>query len=520
MRTVRRLLSLLMLLPSVLMQLPSSLMLPVMALVTTACERSPRPEAAAPTGPPRLLVLASQIGYVEPCGCTVDLTLGGIDRLATVVDAERAKGPTAVLVVGPTLFEGPPPAHRVPQDEAKAELIARSLEKIGVAAFVPGAADLARGPTFFDAVRRTWRAPDVTANVAGGAGRVLELGDTRIGVFGLAASGARVPGGVATDPAAAAEAEAARLRAAGAHVVVALAALPRRDLRRLARRVKAVDLWILGEHPNELSTASPAGKGYLIEAGDRARNLGRVVLLDAARPGPLTDPAGDAARAQKALELQLQMRADLYERTGDAALEAGLTALKQQLAALEHPVAHGKRFEYTLLPVDRGVTPRPDVAAWLAAYQQSLKALNLAAAGDVLPVPEGESSYVGDVNCRDCHKEAYALWQSTPHGRAWRTLDDAEKTFDAECVGCHVTGWQKPGGSVLGKVVGRENVQCEACHGPGSKHVETGGDEHETRRLVPEEVCRGCHHPHHSPTFDYATYRPKILGEGHRARAE
>ena len=62
------------------------------------------PTADGPNGPPRILILSSPIGYIEPCGCTVDLLLGGIDRVAATVVAERKKGPTAVVVVGPHLF--------------------------------------------------------------------------------------------------------------------------------------------------------------------------------------------------------------------------------------------------------------------------------------------------------------------------------------------------------------------------------------------------------------------------------
>ncbi len=488
----------------------------VLALLALGCGSKAKPEAEAPGGPPRLLVLSSQIGYIEPCGCTVDLLLGGIGRIATLVEAEREKGPTAVLVVGPHLFEKAPPEDRVAQEEAKARLIGRSLQAIGVDAVVPTAAELVRGRPFYEAVRGDFTAPDVTVN-AGGVGRLLTLGDLKVGVFGLAAAGAEVPGGTATDPQPAAEAEAARLRAEGAHVVAALGAMPKRDLRRLARQVNAVDLWILGDDPDELDVVSPAGAGYLIEAGDRGRNLGRVVLLDAAQDGELTDPAGDAARARKALELQLQMRTSMYQRTQDPALEPAIAELKAKLADLDYAAGKGKRLEYDLIPVTKGTVPRPDVAAQVAAYQETLKTLSLAADSTPPPVPEGKSGYAGSAACVDCHEEAHALWKSTPHGKAWQTLVDANKTFDPYCVSCHVTGWQQPGGAVLGNNELLRDVGCESCHGPGAKHVEVGGDEYWTKRKVPEAVCRTCHNEHHSPKFDYATYLPKILGPGHRA---
>lgn len=150
-----------------------------------------RPQTATPPtgdGPPRLLVLSSTIGYIEPCGCTVDLTLGGIDRIAHLVATERAAGPTAVLVVGPHFFEKTPEAHRVAQEEAKARLIAQSFAHIGVDAVAPTATDLALGADLYRALRQTFTAPDVTANVPDGAGALLDVGDVRVGVLGLAAA--------------------------------------------------------------------------------------------------------------------------------------------------------------------------------------------------------------------------------------------------------------------------------------------------------------------------------------------
>ncbi len=487
------------------------------ALALTACGSAPE-EAQAPESAPRLLVLSSTIGYIEPCGCTVDLLLGGIDRITTLVREERSQGPTAVLVVGPHLFEKAPEAHMVGQEEAKARLIARALRNIGVDAVVPTATELVRGVDFHKVLWKAGALPDVTANVPNGQGRVLTLGSVKVGVFGLAASGADTPAGTPSDAAAAARSEAARLRAEGAHVVVALGALPRAELRPLAQAVEGVDLWVLGDHPEERTAVSPAGGSYLLEAGDRARNVGRVVLHEATKPGKLADPAGDAARARKALELQIRMRNQMYSRMRSPALAETIAEMKRELAALEAPTVSGKRLEYTLVPVTKEITQDPEVQGWVTAYNAELKRINLAAAGKAPPVPEGGSGYAGAAECVDCHEEAQKVWAATPHARAWQTLEQAGKTFDAACVSCHVTGWRKPGGSVLGGTERLEGVQCEVCHGPSAKHVEVGGDEDSVERGAAEAVCVGCHNEHHSPKFDYATYLPKLLGPGHEAR--
>ena len=466
------------------------------------------------SGPPRVLILSSTIGYIEPCGCTIDLLSGGIDRIAATVAAERAKGPTAVVVVGPHLFERAVSDHRAAQEEAKAELIARSLHRMGVDAVVPTATELVRGAAFYADLATRYPPPDVTANLPQGRGKVIQLGALRLGVLGVVAEGAVVPGGAATDPMVAAAAEAKRLRAAGAHVVLGLGALDRRAVRKMAKRIPEIDLWALGDHPREGTQVSPVRGRYVVEAGDRGRNIGRIVLHEATKPGPLADPIGDAGRAKKRLELQLEMRREMYARTKVASLTKDVSRLEAELAAHSSPEAEGKHLVYTLLPMTTRVGQDPTVAGWVATYNGSLQALNLAAASAAPPVPVGGSGYAGGEVCADCHPEALAVWRRTLHALAWETLEADEKTFDVECVECHVTGWQAPGGAVLGQLDTLKDVQCEVCHGPGAVHAELG-DGSRIVRDPPEAVCVECHNEHHSPTFDFVRYRPKILGPGH-----
>lgn len=72
--------------------------------------------------------------------------------------------------------------------------------------------------------------------------------------------------------------------------------------------------------------------------------------------------------------------------------------------------------------------------------------------------------YVGVIKCKGCHKKQFKVWEGTKHAKAFSLLN-ADQQKDEKCVGCHVTGYGKAAkeGAKL------ENVQCEACHGPGSK---------------------------------------------------
>ena len=83
-------------------------------------------------------------------------------------------------------------------------------------------------------------------------------------------------------------------------------------------------------------------------------------------------------------------------------------------------------------------------------------------------------------------------------------------------MGCHVTGYDQPGGSTVthnldGAMV---NVGCESCHGPGAAH---GKDPENVgiARDTPESTCVQCHSPEHSDLFDYDAYRKTLVVPGH-----
>ena len=104
------------------------------------------------------------------------------------------------------------------------------------------------------------------------------------------------------------------------------------------------------------------------------------------------------------------------------------------------------------------------------------------------------------------------------HAHAWETLVANKKAQDPNCIGCHSIGYDKPGGYCkVDEVDFRKNVQCESCHGPGSKHAAAGTKDF-IKRAVPESTCRGCHHVPHIATpesFNYDESLLKITGPGH-----
>ena len=90
------------------------------------------------------------------------------------------------------------------------------------------------------------------------------------------------------------------------------------------------------------------------------------------------------------------------------------------------------------------------------------------------------------------------------------------KEFNLDCVSCHVTGYEQPGGSTVTHVDKLKDVQCEVCHGPGSKHVANPTDRtpHRREARTPRRAS-ACHHPPHVEQFDAVAKMQEILGPGH-----
>ena len=236
---------------------------------------------------------------------------------------------------------------------------------------------------------------------------------------------------------------------------------------------------------------------------ERSRLDGRIQALQARIAGWEHDPNADHAAVD--------------------AQRVRLTEMQTQRAALDHPRVRtpGRSFEARWLPVDPDVPRAPAVQAQIASYFRAVNDHNRVeyATLHAPPAPPGTPHYVGGEACQECHAEAYEVWAHTPHARAYRTLADVSKNFNLSCVSCHVTGYRRPGGSEVVQNEGLRDVQCETCHGPGSAHAEARSNavrRATIRRDPPQDLCATeCHTHEHSDQFDYATYRPRILGPGH-----
>lgn len=511
-----------------------------------AADAAPVSVARSPAkGEATLFLMADIRGVLRPCGCTVELQKGGFDRLVPFLAEERKQYPGASLLhAGPLFYEdatvdAKKKAQRERQAEVTADLVAQT--HIDLAAATPADEVASGGKLMALAERAKVQVTAANLSIAGKSipPRVVrEVGGLRFGIFALASleEVKELPQGVAvSDPEAAAKEAVTALRKE-ADVVVLLSDLGLRETKRLVRKVEGIDFAIaggMGEHPSVADEAESVGATRVLQFHREGRYLGRLTVrlvgteVAGGGPGELVDASAVSDSELVALDERIKKleaaladlaktkpATDLAVRSAEHHL-ASVKTERDRLAARKVNVPSDRpSFSFTQTPLDWDLPQDPGIVGVMKAFDEELARINVANAG-TLPEPKpGQAVYVGTDACLDCHAETKEFWKATPHSHAWQTLVDAGKTFDTECVSCHVTGYEQPGGSLVGHTQGRENVQCEACHGPGSKHA-TDGDKAFITRSPQASTCEGCHNHHHSPKFAFDSFREQLLVPGH-----
>lgn len=506
------------------------------------CSRTPQPTSVTGPAPSvRLYLFSSVAGALEPCGCVNDM-LGGVNHFAALLarDPTRAR---VVLGAGPLLFRDPTlePKER-DQNILKARALGEVMSGLGLVGWAPAANDWAGGAELLTEVTKGHL--DLFAGNLGdgfSTGRVLDIGGERVGVVGVStpAGGVPVPaGGVPTpvgDPRAALTAGADWLTAQGARIRVALVSMPRGEALRLAEAVPGFHVMLIGKSVDRGEVNDPptpplrVGQTLVVEAPNHLQSVAVVDLF--VKGGSYSFADGSGIELEERRVRLAARRRDLetaLARTGisaddRAARRRDLEALDAEVAALKKPAAlpSGSAFRYELVDVREKLGSEPASQARIAAYYQAVNAHNREAFKAVLPapVPEGQSGYVGVDACTPCHQSERAFWDKTPHRGAYETLAKQSKEFNLECVSCHVTGYEAPGGSTVAHVDGLKSVQCEVCHGPGSRHIGNPAD----AKLIstPERsLCAAkCHHvPHVHADWSADLAWPVIVGRGHERK--
>ncbi len=482
--------------------------------------REPKPLQSRHTS----FILTSQIqGTLAPCGCSESMR-GGIAKVAQYLeDAKTNDGDVVYLDAGETLFSTEKLNSEAAEGEMrKASTLASALQAMGLRAKGTSPLDNAAGEAFRQSLKLAELPSRSDAKVT-----ASKLFNEKGHVFAVIQS--------ASADHLALDAKAAR--AEGAQLVVAFFEGSFEALLSQVPDDGTIDLAVATRAEHALSLESNRLQGQRtkkLQLQSRLRSIARLDIDWGPEAGLRWSAEGaEREREQKALEERIELlEAELNAPGLNAALKAlkqqKLLELQQRRAALQRPVVQGSttlsQASLRLVPVEAHLPQSAVVKALVAKYDREVGALNLKAAiehgHDCPPVDAQGRGVVGTARCQGCHPQAFETWKNTKHSQAFATLEKEGKALHLECVSCHVTGWQQPGGVCrLNAMAERHDVGCESCHGPGSLHV-ARPTKQTIQRGVGAETCSQCHNAEHAPHFDYQTYLPHILGLGHQLKAQ
>lgn len=455
-----------------------------------------------------LVFSGQQHGYLEPCGCS-ETQSGGFSRRADLLRQMDQRG------FHPIAFDlGGLVQRRREQSRLKYQTMLAALGEMSYSAVGVGPEDLALGADFLLSQGQT-EDPDSPGS-SGGSTRPYLLA-ANLQLF----DSDDLPGAPV----------ASRLIAAGDHTIGVTAILDPRLGGSLEAAGVLSDVTIRPPEdvlPGVLDSLARDGATILVLLSharidtslELARRFPRLNLVVSA--GGPEDPLTDNPR---------QVGTTTVVTVGQKGKYVGVVGFNN------HPHSTHVRFELVNLDNQR-FTDHPKMTEAMRTYQKTLEQLDLAAS--MLPIAtSGNRKFVGSARCGECHTKALSKWRDTPHANAFESLSTGRdgqehnwvpRTFDAECLSCHVTGWEPQ--KVLRFKSGYVDRQasshllgngCENCHGPGSRHVElveagqvepSLAEVRVTLEQARHKICISCHDLDNSPAFDFDTYWPQITHPG------
>ena len=393
--------------------------------------------------------------------------------------------------------------------EIKGELILKAVAHAGIDAMTPGDGDVALGLDWLTLQAGTHGLPYVCANLRKDGAevfpgwKVIELGQVKVGVFGVTGNLEECAECEVTDATEAATAAVAALQKEGAHQIIGLSHLGLDDDIALANDVPGIDFIVAAHSRGRMRFPRIAGDGMttILQAGSRGRDVGRmhITFVDGAKGFCDADLATEAASQRERTATRL---ADLEQKIADAEAsgdtltrerhEKSLTRTQAQYEqyAIADITAEGRHaMTVDSVGLGKSLVADPEVAAMVEEAKTRLPEDTHSRRKDLPKVGE----FAGSSQCRSCHQGAYRQWRQTGHARAFTPLVREKRSSDTNCFGCHVTGYHLEGGPRSpGDVSYLRNVQCESCHGPSAKHVADATVPTPFRGKV-SETCDDCH---------------------------
>lgn len=424
--------------------------------VLTGCTALPD-HTEARSGEVLIIYSGNALGELKPCGCDKEEDQGGIERRMSYLKQVIPHEPNTLLVDLGDNFKG-----STRQGKLKAQTMMKALAQMHYDAITLGDKDLLYGNRFLNTIQNI---PWVAANLQL-EGLTLPPSRTRVLANGLkvfitavadpdlfyASSDSNVK---LSDPLAALQRQLETARKGGPTDLVVVLTHMSRDKGMKFLEVAGVDVVINGhiEKDTDLINMAPVEKA------------GKIFV----QPGPL---------GQKMGELRVRINP-----SGEKTFQKKMVRLGSKA------------------PMDPEMTQLYDV------YNSEVEELFMATLAAKRKQKQNQV-YATDESCLTCHAKEHALWSKTGHGRAYAALEKVNKSFDPECLVCHTTGFNQPGGFISEIDTPKlKNVQCEMCHGVRLEHTQNPqkGFAGEAKA-----ACSKCHVKKHSPKFNFSQYWPRI----------
>ena len=346
--------------------------------------------------------------------------------------------------------------------------LADAMKMLGTVAVGTSERELRWGLGYLKAVVSSKNLPLVSANLVDPATRkpifkpyvIEKVGRVKVGFFSVMSD--KVDLGPARDslkveePAAVATRTVQEIRKKGATVVVLLSQLGKVESEDLAAAVPGIDAVICGHNVPLLEKGRMVKNTVTSYGGEQGQFLSRTIITLDAR-GAMTT---------------------------------------------------GENESFLLGPE---IPDKPEMAKVVKDFEDALNAKNRElekkrAVEQAQDQTQATDHFLGAELCIRCHADEGKQWKTTAHSLAWQTLVNAKKDADQDCIGCHVVGFKQAGGFQSGQDAPRlSNVQCENCHGMGTRHQEFSA-----ALKVSEAACKQCHRPDRDPDFNFAKKLPKI----------
>jgi len=454
-----------------------------------------------------LVATAEQRGYFEPCGCTAN-QLGGMTRRAGLFRQLESLGWSVRGVDAGSIS-----SRTGSQAQMKFEATLEALRQLKYVGLAVGPEELRLEPGYLLSQHLTdgedhlgFLSANLTFFGSGDVGtplamRVVEVGGVKVGITSVMSetirrevlpedsSGADVTW---SDPADALQRVLQQFEEQQVQVRILLSQSTLEESRKLAEQFQAFDVVV---------SAQGFGEGESVP-----EQIGRVRLVQVGEKGRTAGVLG------------------FYPQDPEQSVRYELVTLS------------GPRFgdDEAMVEIMRG-------------YQQRLRDERMVVAQPAVGHPSG-AGYVGSAKCGECHTKALEVWQNSAHAHGLESLDPTagragaerlhgiNRSFDPECLSCHVGGWDPQnyvrfhGGFLPAEQADTDadkllsallpGNQCENCHGPGSRHVElieAGNTEAAASevRVTLEQAqgdagCVKCHDGDNSPEFSFETYWQQI----------